>query len=274
MKVWGSGSQAQINIECKDGMAWIKLALQLGHPAHQHFVPHHGAHHLDPHPRRHKGPARRQKDRERAAAHRQKQIDTAGTDVNTAATAEHEPEPEPSDQLDFPVEEAEAVPASTTSTSCSTSSSSSPSILPSPAEPAGQSPSTASVDPPPLQPPSTVSVDPTPSPQPEIIQVHCIATFENCPDSQISQDYGESLNRFLTSETHLEQNIASARSQHLSSRSLRNNTHVHTVSVVMDVRTSSLWESPANYVRKHLGLSNYWSRGNGTVIKLSRIHQK
>ena len=68
VKVWGSGSQAQINLEYKNGSAWIKLAFQLGHPADHHFVPHCPPH-KHSHPRRYKGPAQHQKDRDRAAAH-------------------------------------------------------------------------------------------------------------------------------------------------------------------------------------------------------------
>ena len=79
VKLWGSGSQAQLNLECQNQSAWVKLACQLGPPAAQHYVPHH-----DPRPphsprdqviqpprqKRHKGPNRREKDRARAAAHR------------------------------------------------------------------------------------------------------------------------------------------------------------------------------------------------------------
>ena len=109
---------------------------------------------------------------------------------------------------------------------------------------------------------------------PSVIPVYAIATLENCPDAELNNEYGESIKRFLFSETHLVQNISSVDLQHLSSRSFRNDTHTHTVSVTMHVSTLRLWESPASYVRKHLGLANYWERSNGTIVKLSRIHQK
>ena len=57
----------------------------------------------------------------------------------------------------------------------------------------------------------------------------------------------------------------------MATRSFRNNVYTHTLSIVVYVRTARLWESPANYLRKHLGLSNYWTRSNGTVVRLSRI---
>ena len=112
------------------------------------------------------------------------------------------------------------------------------------------------------------------APIPEIIPVYCSATLENCPDSHLNEEYGESIKRFLVSEQHLEQNISSAELQYVSSKSCRNNLYSHTVSIVVYVRTARLWESPASYLRKHLGLTNYWTRSNGTVVRLSRIHQK
>ena len=105
------------------------------------------------------------------------------------------------------------------------------------------------------------------------VAVCSIATIENCPDEKLNEDYAESIKRFFASEQHLTQNIVSTELKYLTGRSFRNNIHTHTVSVVMHVNTTRLWESPASYIRKHLGLSNYWTRSNGTVIKLSRIHQ-
>ena len=247
-------------------MAWVKLAFQLGHPAARHYTPHHAPHPQNPQPRRSKGPARLQKDLERAAAHRQKQFDLAEAandelELSAAVTADTPPLAT-SDQPSTTAEEIEAVEVSTSSTPTSPITATTTPLTSTPA---------ATADPDPT--PAAVSVAPTP-PRPEVVPVYCLATFENCPDSQLSQDYGDSLKRFLTSEPHLEQNIATAEFQHQSSRSLRNNMNVHTVSVVVHVRTAKLWESPASYVRKHLGLTNYWSRSNGSVVKLSRIHQK
>ena len=111
-----------------------------------------------------------------------------------------------------------------------------------------------------------------PLPIPDVIPVFCIATLENCPDSQLNDDYCQSIRRFLGSEQHLVQNISSSELQYVETRSQRNNLYSHTMSIVMYVRTARLWENPANYVRKHL--NNYWTRSNGTVVRQSRIHQK
>ena len=35
---------------------------------------------------------------------------------------------------------------------------------------------------------------------PDIIHVYCIATLENCPDSSLNEEYGESIQQFLLSE--------------------------------------------------------------------------
>ena len=111
------------------------------------------------------------------------------------------------------------------------------------------------------------------APCPDVIPVYSIAILENCPDEKLNDDYGQSIRRFLSSEQHLMQNITAVDLQHMSSRSFRN-THTHTVSVTINVKTARLWEHPAKYVRKHLGLEKYWERSNGTIIKLTRIHQK
>ena len=76
---------------------------------------------------------------------------------------------------------------------------------------------------------------------PDVIAGFCTATLENCPDHQLNENHCQTIQRFF-----------------------RNNLYTHTLSIVVYVR---LWESPANYLRKHLGLSNYWTRSNGTVLR-------
>ena len=96
-------------------------------------------------------------------------------------------------------------------------------------------------------------------PFPDIISVLCMDTLEDCPDSQLNDEYCQSIGRFLGSE------------QHLAHRSF--STWNLDFRVTTCTRTlCPLWENPANYVRKHLGLMNYWKRSNGTIVWLSRIH--
>ena len=83
-------------------------------------------------------------------------------------------------------------------------------------------------------------------------RISLFSALENCPDGVLSQEYGDSIRRFLFNEQHLQQNIASAHLQHSSSRLFRSNKFTHTVLVTLMVRTVRLWESLATYIRKHL----------------------
>ena len=78
VKVWASGSgKASFHLDICDGVAELQLNFKLGHPSQSHcdqYVPQH--HHLhdkqegyQPRRRRRKGPARRERDRLRAAEH-------------------------------------------------------------------------------------------------------------------------------------------------------------------------------------------------------------
>ena len=288
VKVWGSGGQSNLNLECRDGLACIKLSFNLGHPTSQHqnypqyFRP------AQPTTRRRCGPARQLKNIERAKAHKAR-LEAAVTAANQTVTD------------DSPVSSAaEAIASSPTSPPPA------PSAQPPP--PCLTSPPPASAPPPPPAQPHTLTSSPVqnignessasttstplpvavsaanalttteaapaslPTPSTQSVPVYCIATFENCPDEELTQDYSDSLRRYLASEDHLCYNISSAVFNHLSTRKLRGR-FVHTVEVVLHVKIGRLWENAASYIRKHLGATNEWSRGNGTLIKLSRIHQ-
>ena len=57
----------------------------------------------------------------------------------------------------------------------------------------------------------------------------------------------------------------------MSTKYVRNEFE-HIVAVKLIVNTAQLWESPRSYIWKHLGNNSVWTRGNGTEIRLSRIH--
>ena len=82
VKIWGSGRQASFNLECRNGLACIKLNFYLGPPASPHpgSPPHHSPPHYQHH-RGHKGHGCQQKDRERAQA-------AAAAEESTLSTAE------------------------------------------------------------------------------------------------------------------------------------------------------------------------------------------
>ena len=89
VKKWNFESRALLNLVCQEGTAWVKLALQLGHPAALHDVPRPPPGQDGPPRRRNKkGPARREKDRVRAAAHRARQNQLTDS-LNTPPLASH-----------------------------------------------------------------------------------------------------------------------------------------------------------------------------------------
>ena len=107
----------------------------------------------------------------------------------------------------------------------------------------------------------------------DVVVVHATATFENCPDSELYQDYVESLSRFIFSKEHLKINICNVETSYISSRQFRNNMYTHIMSVKLSVLTGGLWEGPRAYLWKHLG-DDTWTRGNQTKIILVKIHVK
>ena len=103
--------------------------------------------------------------------------------------------------------------------------------------------------------------------------VHATAVLENCPHDQLLQDDLNHLRKLFSSDNHLRNNIAQVELKHLSSRRFRSNLFTHTVSVLLSVKTSGLWDSPRQYIWKHLGQNDY-IKTNGTKMKLTRIHVK
>ena len=100
VKVWKKvSSQASFSLDVKDGAATLQLSFQLSSPEDVHSehadqpgtdLPNDHCHvHRETHPswRRHKGPARQQKDRARAAAYRASRLQAADTAAITTTTA-------------------------------------------------------------------------------------------------------------------------------------------------------------------------------------------
>ena len=103
------------------------------------------------------------------------------------------------------------------------------------------------------------------SEKPTVVIVHALAAFENSPNLNLDQEDVNSLEKGIHSEKHLKDNIS------------RVELFVQSkweIAVQIHVLTDRLWEGPRQYIAKHLGASNFWSRGNGTKIRLSRIHVK
>ena len=261
VKLWGSGSQATFNLECSNGQAWFHLGARLGHPAYPHFYP------PNPPPqvpqKRKKTPARIEKDLARAAEHRAKQ-----------------------DNLAVPAQASQSSPAATVGT-CSVSppptagSASSTPPLPSantipksvpPADSAvpqtlsSVESSDASADTPIVV--VTEAVENQESSHEAFEKVHATAVVKNCPSENC--DYKE-IYDIVTKEQHRRTNIATVNIDHQSTRRFRTNLFTHTISLVLLVKTGAIWDSPRQYVWKHLG-QNDWKTRNGTSIKFVKIH--
>ena len=103
-------------------------------------------------------------------------------------------------------------------------------------------------------------------------EILALAILGNSPNDTFVQDEIESLYRFITSKDHLQRNIKNIKMNYLSTKYIRNSFE-HLVEVKLIVNTDQLWESPRNYIWKHLGNDSVWTRGNGTEIRLTRIHQ-
>ena len=105
----------------------------------------------------------------------------------------------------------------------------------------------------------------------ELEVVQATASFENSHCDKLQQEDIDSLQKFVLSEDHLVRNISKVEVKEvMSSRSFRDCKFTHSVSIDIHVWKKNLWESPVNYVKKHLA-NNEWKRSNGTLIRLSRI---
>ena len=120
---------------------------------------------------------------------------------------------------------------------------------------------------------SSGSVKASPTCEPQFATVYTTAVIENSPYSSFSQDEWESIGRFATNKDHLRKNISNLQYCRSSTRNIGNNLFEHIVEIQILVSIESLWQSPRAYLWKHIG-QDYWERGNGSKIRLTKIHQK
>ena len=221
VKLWGSGCQANFQLQCSNGQVSFNFSSKLGAPADRHFVPHelhphHGFH--APLPPRRKSPQQCECDRARAAAHRASMAVKVTADP---ADPQREHEAEPADDLTPPKPLPEADTAA-------------PNPSPEQAVPAAKiipkqaAVAAASLSAHEAAVPATLSeVRDEVVYEHSEVKVYATGVFENCPDKTLSDDYYVSLRKFVTSETHLEDNIASVKMAQLSSRQLGSQLYVH-----------------------------------------------
>ena len=294
VKAWGSGNHAYFNLECKNGSAFIQLSFNLGHPGETHH------HHGPPQPyfqtqsqKKNYGPSstRRKRNNERARAHQAKLAAASATLLTpelpspptTATSAASDSTSSPRSPAP-PVNSIAADPAVSSASSPASIECSSPPVVPTACveevipPPVLDEPGTAVQDDQGKDDATAINICGTDSvpvcPPSVVVPVFAIAAFENCPDEFLRDEYLDSLRKFLASENHLAQNVTLAECSPPSRRCFRQGVFTHTMHVVLHVKVDRLWESPASYIRKHLGCpNNEWSKQNGTVVKLSRIHQ-
>ena len=293
-QLWNAGLNAHLDIDCHAGVAWVGLRLQLGPPpgpSHHQVYP-------SPHHRKSFSPSYQRRRERRSATHTNREHAEEASKQTNNNSNEHAEEAAPETmnvtasvidrnendevheyenvEVDVVEENNEAEQNDENTNECENAevktvegvqeNNDERNVETVNSNIPDEAPCVATSE-------MTVSQE-KPVPVPDIIPVFCIANLEDCPDSQLNDEYCQSIRRFIGSEQHLVNNISSSELQYVESRSQSNNLYTHTVSIVMYVRTARLWENPANYVRKHLGLMNYWKRSNGTIVRLSRIHQK
>ena len=78
----------------------------------------------------------------------------------------------------------------------------------------------------------------------KIETVHAVAHFENMANNTLAQDDLRSLEKFVFSEKHLEDNIANFEYKVISNFEM---------SILFNVKTGNIWENSRQYLWKHLG---------------------
>ena len=109
--------------------------------------------------------------------------------------------------------------------------------------------------------------------KPEIVNIYGTACIENSPFECVAQEELDSMMRFIMSKEHLKLNILHVEFSNLSTRQLNGGRFNHIIGLKLSVKTTNLWETPRSYVYRHIG-QDTWERGNGSSIRISRIHQK
>ena len=108
---------------------------------------------------------------------------------------------------------------------------------------------------------------------PSVAIIHATATIDSSPFQQFAQEEWESIFRFVRHKDHLQKNVINMKFVRLTSRLSDLTGFKHVVELQLFVKTDALWETPRSYLWKHVGQDS-WSRSNGSVITLARIHQK
>ena len=103
--------------------------------------------------------------------------------------------------------------------------------------------------------------------------VHATVLLENSPQFQVTQSYLNLISQLIDSKEHLQRNIKTFRFGNITNLECGNNVYKHQVQVILEVKSSQLWESARSYLFRHLG-TNRWTLQDGTEVSMVRIHQR
>ena len=97
--------------------------------------------------------------------------------------------------------------------------------------------------------------------------------ISNTNEYQVTPAQYQGLRNIIFSKDHLCKNVLCI--NYGGFRAFRQNSGKYEllVQVVIEVKTTNLWESPRSYLFHHLGRDT-WSFNDGTTMQLVRIHQK
>lgn len=109
--------------------------------------------------------------------------------------------------------------------------------------------------------------------RPLIEMVYATAVIEESNASKITDAEIKVLSSIIRSKEHLNRNINSLNIGSIQSYEIQGGKFEHIIQIVLSVNTVTLWESSRSYIYHHLG-RDMWNLSDGTQITFKKIHQK
>ena len=117
-------------------------------------------------------------------------------------------------------------------------------------------------------------VEPEPKPaRPLVENVFATAVIENSNVRKVTEAEVNALHSIIRSKEHLNRNIISVNVGSIQSYGVHGGKFEHSIQIMINVSTGTLWEGSRSYLYHHLG-RDVWNLRDGTQISLKRIHQK
>ena len=109
--------------------------------------------------------------------------------------------------------------------------------------------------------------------QSDIVLIYATASLNDSPHNKLDTACQNTIFEILDSKDHLKRNIVKGKVEKIKSRKEDDGKFKHEVDIILQVRTSSLWEPARTYIWKHLGNSS-WKLQDGTEVSFVRIYRK